>query len=37
MNYKQVPFLGCQLALYGFSSTEASHVKEIAETNGTTV
>ena len=34
MVYKQRPFLGCHIALYGFNDSEATHIKEIAELNG---
>ena len=34
MIYKQLPFLGCHIALFGFSETESKHVREIAQNNG---
>uniref|UniRef100_A0A1X7TIM8 BRCT domain-containing protein n=1 Tax=Amphimedon queenslandica TaxID=400682 RepID=A0A1X7TIM8_AMPQE len=34
MVFKQLPFLGCHLSLFGFTPTEAEHVSEIAQTNG---
>ena len=34
MELKQLPFVGCYLALYGFSDEEAEHVRETAVQNG---
>ena len=34
MEYKQVPFIGCVIALQGFADEEADHVKETAALNG---
>ena len=34
MEHKQLPFLGCHVALCGFEEAEAVHVQEIAVQNG---
>ena len=34
MEHKQLPFLGCRVALCGFEEAEAEHVQEIAVQNG---
>ena len=35
MEHKQFPFIGCVIALHGFTDNETEHVKETAVQNGT--